>query len=154
MAVLGRLLRRFTTLALFFCLFTGSTSWRRRRGGCTCAWNNWGSWSSCSEPCGNTGTKTRTRTGSCCSTGTETVACNRFCYNSGTPSGNGCICTSQYDGRCCDVDKPQGGGEEGGSADTQPGGTTVSIWVYVSVGGGGGSVAFFFIIYVCCKCTG
>ncbi|XP_019646155.1 PREDICTED: uncharacterized protein LOC109486700 [Branchiostoma belcheri] len=56
-------------------------------------------------------TRTRTRGGSCCSTtGTETAACNRFCYNSGTPSGNACICTSQYEGRCCDVAKPRGNG--------------------------------------------
>ncbi|XP_035694408.1 ectin-like [Branchiostoma floridae] len=155
MAVLGRSLRRFTTLLLFVCLFAGSISWRRRRGGCTCSWNSWGSWSSCSEPCGNTGTRTRTRTGSCCGTaGTETGACNRFCYNSGTPSGNGCICTSQYQGRCCDVDKPQGDEFKGGSSETQQGGTTVSIWVYVGGGGGTGSIILFIIIYVCCKSCG
>ncbi|XP_019639918.1 PREDICTED: MAM and LDL-receptor class A domain-containing protein 1-like [Branchiostoma belcheri] len=27
---------------------------------------------------------------------------------SGTPSGDGCRCTSQYEGRCCNVHKPQG----------------------------------------------
>ncbi|XP_078610028.1 uncharacterized protein LOC144881143 [Branchiostoma floridae x Branchiostoma japonicum] len=157
MAERGRSLRHFTTLVLFVCLFTGCTSCRRRRGGCACTWNSWGSWSSCSEPCGNTGTRTRTRTGSCCATaGTETAACNRFCYNSGTPSGNGCICTSQYQGRCCDVDKLQGdeGGKVNGSSDIQQGGT-VSVWVYVGGGGRGFIILLVVIIIcVCCKCCG
>ncbi|XP_078691778.1 uncharacterized protein LOC144922077 [Branchiostoma floridae x Branchiostoma belcheri] len=99
------------------------------------------------------GTRTRTRGGSCCATaGTETAACNRFCYNSGTPSGSGCLCTSQYQGRCCDVDKP-GSGSGGGSSDIQQGGTTVSVWVYIG-GGGSGSMIFIIIICLCCKKAG
>ncbi|XP_078692140.1 uncharacterized protein LOC144922336 [Branchiostoma floridae x Branchiostoma belcheri] len=115
MAVLGSPLRRLTLVILLFCLFMGSTSWRRRRsGGCVCQLGVWGQWSTCTAPCGNKGEKTRERTNYCCSvegalTEWQTVPCNRFCYNSGTPYGDGCLCTSQYEGRCCDVRKPQGG---------------------------------------------
>ncbi|XP_019646144.1 PREDICTED: uncharacterized protein LOC109486690 [Branchiostoma belcheri] len=115
MAVLGSPLRRLTLVILLFCLFMGSTSWRRRRsGGCVCQLGVWGSWSTCSAPCGNSGEKTRYRTNYCCngiegaSSQSQSSSCNRFCYNSGTPVGNGCFCTSQYEGRCCSLHRPSG----------------------------------------------
>ncbi|XP_019646180.1 PREDICTED: enteropeptidase-like, partial [Branchiostoma belcheri] len=46
-------------------------------------------------------------------------------------SGNGCLCTSQYEGRCCDVDKPLGVGVGrstrcGGTLSTPSGGPVTS----------------------------
>ncbi|CAH1259095.1 Hypp2151 [Branchiostoma lanceolatum] len=53
-----------------------------------CTWQ-WNSWSSCSAPCGTSGTQTRTARG-CGAPGPETQACNRFCHNGGTPLTSSC----------------------------------------------------------------
>ena len=86
---------------------------RRRRSGCqatNCAWGDWSGWGACSDPCGNAGTKTRSRSvataktcgGSDCSgSSRESQACNRFCHNGGTPKAGHCDCPDEFWGTCC-----------------------------------------------------
>ncbi|XP_027058955.1 A disintegrin and metalloproteinase with thrombospondin motifs adt-1-like isoform X3 [Pocillopora damicornis] len=85
---------------------------RRRRRRCpriNCAVTTFKQWSSCSQPCGNGGTQTRTRTvsrypscdGSSCPPLRETRACNRGCSNGGIPLTGRCLCKSGYGGQCC-----------------------------------------------------
>ncbi|KAI8501841.1 hypothetical protein Bbelb_202530 [Branchiostoma belcheri] len=113
MAAFGSPLNGLFLLTLMFCLFTGGAPEpvstpepvASPQARCLCSWYAWGSWSACSKPCGNAGTRVRYRTGYCCSKITFTQTCNRFCYNNGTAHSNGCNCTSQYEGRCCDVYK-------------------------------------------------
>ncbi|CAH1259099.1 VWDE [Branchiostoma lanceolatum] len=69
--------------------------WRRR-----CDWH-WNGWSSCSAPCGNSGTQTRTASG-CGAPGPQTHACNRFCHNGGTPLATSCSCPPGWTGTCCE----------------------------------------------------
>ena len=75
-----------------------------------CTWGGWSAWAACSDPCGNAGWKSRSRGisrsrscgGSRCSgPSSQTQACNRFCYNGGTPQPGHCDCT-EFWGTCCD----------------------------------------------------
>ena len=85
--------------------------WRRRRCSARhCQWGGWSQWTSCTAVCGNSGTKTRHRGiavhpdcgGSGCSgPSSQTVECNRFCYNGGTPQSTYCTCPDEYWGQCC-----------------------------------------------------
>ncbi|CAH1259096.1 VWDE [Branchiostoma lanceolatum] len=75
-------------------------SWRRRRRR-RCDWH-WNGWSSCSAPCGNSGTQTRTASG-CGAPGPQTQACNRFCNNGGTPLASSCSCPLDFRGTCCET---------------------------------------------------
>ncbi|XP_066275444.1 fibrillin-2-like [Branchiostoma lanceolatum] len=78
-----------------------------------CRWTDWGSWGTCTAPCGNTGTRARTRSiaeaafcgGTGCSGGSsETGSCNRHCPH-GAPAGPRCNCAGTgYTGTCCDND--------------------------------------------------
>ena len=79
-----------------------------------CIWSDWSSWSSCNHPCGNAGTQSRrrgiARSSSCGGSGcsgpsSETRACNRLCYNSGTLRPEDCDCPDEYWGTCCDKRK-------------------------------------------------
>ncbi|XP_078379589.1 uncharacterized protein LOC144662599 isoform X2 [Oculina patagonica] len=76
-----------------------------------CAVGLWTSWTPCTQPCGNGGTKTRTRPittfptcGDSCPTLSETLSCKTRCPNGGTPiSGRDgkCSCKVGYSGQCC-----------------------------------------------------
>ncbi|XP_066290685.1 fibropellin-1-like [Branchiostoma lanceolatum] len=93
------------------------TDTRSCMGGCcrrNCRWGDWSSWGTCTAPCGNTGTHTRTRTiavsascggSSCTGDASETNPCNRHCPH-GSPNGLlGCNCAGTgYGGTCCDID--------------------------------------------------
>ena len=79
-----------------------------------CLWETWSQWKSCTALCGTSGTKTRTRgiaehaecDGSPCSgPSSQTVECNRFCYNGGTPQSTYCTCPDEYWGHCCNYRK-------------------------------------------------
>ncbi|XP_066275460.1 von Willebrand factor D and EGF domain-containing protein-like [Branchiostoma lanceolatum] len=59
-------------------------------------------WSSCSAPCGNSGTQTRTASG-CGAPGPETRPCNRFCHNGGTLLASSCWCSLDFWGTCCET---------------------------------------------------
>ncbi|CAH1225406.1 FBN2 [Branchiostoma lanceolatum] len=84
-----------------------------RRPPRNCRWDDWGSWGTCTAPCGNTGTRERTRSiaeaafcgGTGCSGGSsETGSCNRHCPH-GAPAGSRCNCAGTgYTGTCCDND--------------------------------------------------
>ncbi|XP_022799542.1 SCO-spondin-like [Stylophora pistillata] len=94
-------------------LATQTEGWRRRRRRrcprTNCAVTSFNQWSSCSQPCGNGGTQTRTRTvtrrpscgGSSCPPLRETRACNRGCSNGGFALTGRCLCKSGYGGQCC-----------------------------------------------------
>ena len=79
-----------------------------------CAWGSWSAWSTCNHRCGNAGSHSRSRGVSrhsycggsrCYGSSSQTQACNRFCYNSGTPRAGQCDCTDEYWGNCCDKRK-------------------------------------------------
>ena len=102
-----------TVMMVCVLLVPGSAGWRRRRRGCgpvNCVWGGWSAWTPCNHPCGNAGTQTRSRGiaqhASCGGAGchgpyTETVTCNRFCYNGGSPMSGFCTCTDEFTGTCC-----------------------------------------------------
>ncbi|XP_033114379.1 SCO-spondin-like [Anneissia japonica] len=87
---------------------------RRRRSYYTppvvdCEWGQW-SEQECSHECGSSGVKVRTRTqlvlasgggARCTGSFTETLPCNRFCYNNGIKMNGFCSCRSPYFGKCC-----------------------------------------------------
>ena len=84
--------------------------WRRSCSSRNCRWGGWSQWTSCTAVCGNSGTKTRYRGiaehascgGSGCSgPSSQTVECNRFCYNGGTPQSTYCTCPDDFRGDCC-----------------------------------------------------
>ena len=84
--------------------------WGRRCSSRNCRWEGWSQWTSCTAVCGNSGTKTRSRGiaehadcgGSGCSgPSSQTTACNRFCYNGGTPQSTYCTCPDEHWGQCC-----------------------------------------------------
>ncbi|KAI0235597.1 hypothetical protein LSAT2_013874 [Lamellibrachia satsuma] len=106
-------------LLLVLCLFLvgpASAGWwsRSSRPACTkidCSWQQWSSWSACTDPCGNAGTHRRTRlvgTSASCAgrecndDSSQTQACNRFCNNGGTPQAGHCDCPEDYWDTCCD----------------------------------------------------
>ena len=103
----------FWILVVLSMLANQTEGWRRRRRRrcprINCAVTTFKQWSSCSLPCGNGGTQTRTRTvsrypscgGSSCPPLIETRACNRGCSNGGTPLTGRCLCKSGYGGQCC-----------------------------------------------------
>lgn len=82
----------------------------RRCSVTNCAVSNWSSWSDCTVACGLIGTQRRTRNvtrgancgGSCPFALSQVQACNRWCYNGGTPQQTRCICKSGYSGQCCE----------------------------------------------------
>ncbi|XP_071943927.1 SCO-spondin-like [Antedon mediterranea] len=104
-------------LFLLFLVCTQGSSFRRRRRRrrrsppvVNCAWGPWTE-GPCSHACENSGTLTRRRVQTthasggglqCKGDGVETIRCNRFCYNGGTPSEEGCSCKDPYYGTCCD----------------------------------------------------
>eukprot|EP00058_Branchiostoma_floridae_P004600 XP_002590088.1 hypothetical protein BRAFLDRAFT_83358 [Branchiostoma floridae] len=106
---------RFVIILLLL-LTSSSEGWRRRRRRrapvpVNCVWGLWGSWGGCSAPCGNSGTRTRTRWVAqpplhggigCTGPGSKTEPCNRFCYNGGTPFASHCACAGDYWNTCCD----------------------------------------------------
>ncbi|XP_078671940.1 uncharacterized protein LOC144911633 isoform X2 [Branchiostoma floridae x Branchiostoma belcheri] len=93
--------------------FSGGWRRRRRRRVChvvNCAWGPWGSWGGCTAPCGNSGTRTRTRGvahhaqcggAGCAGPSSQTEPCNRFCHNGGTPYASHCACEGDYWNTCC-----------------------------------------------------
>lgn len=103
----------WSLLVLFLMLLDYTEGWRRRRRRrCpvrNCAVSAWTKYSPCSQPCGNGGTKKRTRTvtrpgtcgGGCPYALVDIQPCNRGCPNRGTPVTGRCICKSGYSGRCC-----------------------------------------------------
>ena len=84
-----------------------------------CASTCWGSWSEygeCTDHCGTHGYQTSTRQVSpppdcvswvaqygCPGNSSRTRACNRMCYNGGTPHDGWCSCTAWYQGTCCET---------------------------------------------------
>ncbi|XP_066279098.1 uncharacterized protein [Branchiostoma lanceolatum] len=92
-----------------------SEGWRRRRRRraqtpVNCAWGPWSSWGGCSAPCGNSGTRTRTRGvarhaqhggAGCAGPSSQTEPCNRGCPNGGTPFASHCACQGDYWNTCC-----------------------------------------------------
>ena len=103
----------WSLLVLFLMLLDYTEGWRRRRRRrCpvrNCAVSAWTKYSPCSQPCGNGGTKKRTRTvtrpgtcgGGCPYALVDIQPCDRGCPNGGTPVTGRCICKSGYSGRCC-----------------------------------------------------
>lgn len=77
-----------------------------------CQLNSWSTWSSCSTPCGVSGTQTSTRHriiteqcgGNCSTPFRKTRSCPRqSCFNRGILSVNGtCSCSEGYSGDCCE----------------------------------------------------
>lgn len=103
-------------LLLFFT--SQGDCWRRRRARPACYAHNcvideWSAWTRCSHDCGSSGIETRTRRkvevescgGTCYHTLIETRACNRHCFNEGTPMNGYCKCKEGFTGRCCEHGK-------------------------------------------------
>lgn len=83
-------------------------------GGCSpsnCILTQWSLWSGCSDRCGSSGIKTRSRSktkdescgGICPGPLSESKACNRnACKNGGTPIPGRCRCIAGWTGTCCE----------------------------------------------------
>ena len=109
----GRLLLVAFLLLLLVNPSAGGWWRRRRRSGCRpthCAWGGWSDWGACSDPCGNAGTQTRSRSvatakkcggSDCAGSSRESKECNRFCHNGGTPRAGHCDCPDEFWGTCC-----------------------------------------------------
>jgi len=72
-------------------------------------WNAWGEYSECSQSCGG-GSQTRTRECSCrehffALPARDSKACNTFCLNGGTFTGDRCYCGHLHHGSCCECKK-------------------------------------------------
>ena len=76
-----------------------------------CQVSSWRSWSSCSQQCGTSGIKSRSRYktqnaqcgGSCPYHFSESRPCNRdACRHGGTPWSRGCRCPAGWAGTCCE----------------------------------------------------
>lgn len=100
-------------LVLLLVISDRAEGWRRRRRRrcpvTNCGVGHWSSWSGCNLGCGSAGTQWRTRSvvsgpscgGSCPYPLLQYQACNRWCYNGGTPHGGGCSCKGGFTGKCC-----------------------------------------------------
>ncbi|XP_078591328.1 uncharacterized protein LOC144870694 isoform X2 [Branchiostoma floridae x Branchiostoma japonicum] len=108
---------RFVIILLLLLLLMGPSEGvrrrrrRRRTPPVNCVWGPWGSWGGCSAPCGNSGTRTRTRWVAqpplhggigCAGPSSQTEPCNRFCFNGGTPFASHCACAGDFWNTCCD----------------------------------------------------
>ncbi|XP_002739661.2 low affinity immunoglobulin epsilon Fc receptor-like [Saccoglossus kowalevskii] len=103
----------FVLAVVFSEIYLGEC-WRRRRSSCSpedCTVGQWGPWSSCSAPCGTSGTMSRTRDivtaaqcgGSCSFSLTDSQSCNvGGCNGNGVPLAESCDCNGGWSGTCCD----------------------------------------------------
>ena len=83
---------------------------RRRCSPRNCEWKNWSAWGHCNHPCGNAGTRSRSRSvgrGSKCGgkkcpgDSKMSQGCNRFCHHGGSPRAGRCACPDVFWGTCC-----------------------------------------------------
>lgn len=111
------LIGKVSLLVFLVILATECETWRRRRRRRFvppprprhCVVSGWSAWSACSQPCGNNGLQSRTRTvkippangGRRCPALSEQRACNRFCHNGGSPQASRCSCRPGFSGTCC-----------------------------------------------------
>lgn len=101
--------------SLFFCCISFSIKFRftYSHHQCNiphCVVEKWSNWSPCSEPCGISGLKSRTRKvflqencseKDCSERPYEIIPCNRYCLN-GININATCVCNPGWVGECCE----------------------------------------------------